>query len=381
MQKYNLFTPTSHVAVTAEAGMLTARFGDIEPFAVAPWVGEELPDSLPPLIRYLRGDFDTICGAGPEEGYMPHGEPANGTWRLITRKTAGNVAFMHLHMHTTKPEGAVTKTVVLADEPVVYTQTRYVMDARIPYGHHAIVRIPEGHSAADVSTSDFVFGMTYPERFDGDGGTPRLAVGQEVMLAGQTIELPLSDGAYVPVDQYYHRKGHDDLFMLSHDPNADFAWTAMTNRKEGYVFFTLKDPGTLASTLFWLSHYGRNQSPWGVDGQPRHGFVMGIEDVTAFFCMGVEASLGRNPRHRRLYERLQELGVKTSAAFSASVPRPINYIMGAVPVADGFTGVKAITADGASITIIDKGDTEPTRVPVCTSWLKDGNLDDIIGGN
>jgi hypothetical protein len=68
--------------------------------------------------------------------------------------------------------------------------------------------------------------------------------------------------------------------------------------------------------------------------------VLGIEDVTAYFHLGLAASLADNP--------WREKDVPTSVALSRSKPTRIPYIMGIAPLTGGFDSVRSIrrTATG-----------------------------------
>jgi hypothetical protein len=381
---YTIKTETVSVNITETGGMLTASFGGVEPFKCAPWTPEACSDALPPLLKYLRGDFDCWFGANatPVEGvqHLPHGDPCNLQWEETGREESDGGAMLQLEMTPSALPGKVLKKVLLYPEhPVVYTQTLNCVDAQLSAGHHANLRIPE---SADyhISTSPFVLGRTFPEPFLDAGAKPRLAVdAQFESLAA----LPLKDGSTVDISKYYKQKGCDDLMMISSGPDAAMAWAALTNREEKYVFFTLKDPRVLASTMFWFSHFGRDGEPWGLNGTPRHGFSLGMEDVTALFALGIAESCGEVEAYRPLLELYREKGIKTCLDFTQANPPPINYIMACVRVPAGFRGVADIRKTGSGIELVDFSGGA-LAVPVCTEWLQAGasaGMDFLKGGN
>jgi hypothetical protein len=359
------------VTVTENCGMLTADFDGILPFSVAPWTPDECGAGVPPLLHQLRGDFDCWFGGNgtPANGvtHRPHGDPCNLPWRVEEKQAAGNGSLLRLAMDAQAIPGNVIKKVALhPGHPVVYTQTLHRVDARLSVGHHATLRIPE---SADyhVSVSPFVYGSTALVPFLDAGAKPRLAVGAEF---SSLSAIPAKNGGAIDLNSYYKTRGCDDLLMVSNDSSRPMAWAALTNRSERYVFFTLRDPSTLASTMFWLSHFGRDQAPWGKSGVPRHGFVMGMENVTALFDLGIAESLGLVEKFKPACERLHKLGVKTYLDFTAANPPPINYIMGAVRVPGSFGGVADIVPADRGVTLVDISGQNRVEVPVRLAWLK-----------
>ena len=65
----------------------------------------------------------------------------------------------------------------------------------------------------------------------------------------------------------------------------------MTFPAERFVWFALKDPRILRKTVLWISNGGRHYPPWN----GRHINVMGLEEVTAYFHLGLADSARKNP--------------------------------------------------------------------------------------
>jgi hypothetical protein len=105
------------------------------------------------------------------------------------------------------------------------------------------------------------------------------------------------------LSRYPARRGFEDLVMLVSDPDASFSWTAVTFPGQRYVWFAVKDPRVLASTILWLSNGGRHYAPWN----SRHVNVMGLEEVTGHFHDGLAESAAENPISRRGYRTCFEL--------------------------------------------------------------------------
>ena len=317
----------------------------VMPFAVAPWAEEKLASDTPPLLRALRGDF--FCapfgGNGTEwrgEKHPPHGETANGVWRLKAFERSADRLTLHASLRTTVRPGQVDKLITLVEGHAVVYQ-RHLVAARgsMSLGHHALVRFPDAPGSGVVSTSRFLQGQVLPEWFE----RPETR-GYQSLQPGASFRsltrVPLLNGSWTDLTRFPARRGYDDLVMLSADPKLPFAWTAVTFPRERYVYFALRDPRSLRHTILWISNGGRHYPPWN----GRHVSVMGIEDTTSYFHFGLAESARPNPLNRR--------GIPTSVALSPQRPLAINYLIGVAPVPAGFDRVKRIRPSGDGVELI-----------------------------
>jgi hypothetical protein len=76
--------------------------------------------------------------------------------------------------------------------------------------------------------------------------------------------------------------------------------------------------------------FALHNPPWN----GRHRGVLGIEDVTAYFHLGLAASLADNPWRKK--------GIPTAIALGNRKCTRIPYIMGVAALPDGFDTVSAI---------------------------------------
>ena len=129
--------------------------------------------------------------------------------------------------------------------------------------------------------------------------------------------------------------------MVVSDAGQPLAWTAVTFARERFVWFALKDAKVLGGTVLWMSNRGRHYAPWN----SRHVNVMGLEEVTANFHLGLAASAGANP--------ISGKGWPTCLMLERERPLVVNYIMGVAAIPAGFDRVAAIEpgADGRTITL------------------------------
>ena len=179
-----------------------------------------------------------------------------------------------------------------------------------------------------------------------DGSYPHTASRPGVMANGTSTD-PMSTRrptparpAAVPNEQ----TRHDDMTA---DIAAGSAHTCATRTDEGWLWYALKDPRVLRSTLFWIENHGRHGSPW--NGRNN-------------FADGLAASAGQNLLTRR--------GVPTAIEFKADKPTEIRYIQGVTRVPDGFGKVVAAEYAPGNVTFVDEGGKRVT-VPVRHEFLSE----------
>jgi len=319
----------------------------IAPYSVAPWAEEKLEPKTPAILRALRGDFFCLPFGGNTtpfrgEKHPMHGETANAKWRLEAEEHGGGNHSLHLSLRTRVRAGRVDKEIRLTDgKDAVYSRhTITGMAGPMCLGHHAMLKFPEAEGSGAISTSGFVYGQVLPAVFEQPemGGYSALKMGAEF----QSLQaVPMADGGTTDLSRYPARRGFEDLVMVVSDAEVPLAWTAVAFPRERFVWFALKDPKVLRETVFWMSNRGRHYAPWS----SRHLNVMGIEDVTANFHLGLAASAGANP--------ISGKGWPTCLELDARHPLAVNYIMGVAAVPAGFDRVAAIEpdADNKSITL------------------------------
>jgi len=127
--------------------------------------------------------------------------------------------------------------------------------------------------------------------------------------------------------------------MVSSRRGRRLAWTAVCCPKAGYLWFALKDPGTLASTVLWFSNGGRHYAPWN----GRHRRVLGLEEITGYFHFGQAQSAAPNPLSRK--------GIPTVLHLKPDDPVAVNYVMGVASIPAEFRRVRTIQATDGGILI------------------------------
>ena len=363
-----LESPQVRLAVTKVGGqMAPVTFlrdsgKPVQPYHVSPWQNEGLKDLPAPVLTALRGDWFCLPFGGNgdafrHEKHPPHGEVAGAEWTYVDTKHDGGRHTLVLAFEPQARKGKIVKELSLVEgHNAVYS--RHIVtgfSGPAPCGHHATLAMPDEPGVFRVSTSPIEFGMTNPSRFSDPAKREYQAL---------AIAAPFTDLAHVPLlekgtgdadlTRLPARQGYADLVQVVNKQDAT-AWTCATRTDEGWLWYALKDPKVLRSTLFWIENRGRHGSPW--NGRNN---CLGLEDVTSFFADGLAASAGANLLTRR--------GVPTAIEFTADKPTEIRYIQGVTRVPEGFGKVVAAEYAPGSVTFVAEGG-ERVTVPVRHEFL------------
>ena len=345
---WRLANTNMEVFVTENGGHLGPATFDrkgkaIQPLSVAPWVMEPTDRKLPKILKVLRGDFFCLPFGGNEtpfrgEHHPVHGETANAQWKLESL-TKGH---LHVSLRTKKRPRQVDKHIYLRDgHNAIYS--RHVisgMKGAMNPGHHAMLAFPDTPGSGVISTSPFIYGQVFPGAFEtpATGGYQSLIPGAEFSSLEQ---VPLLSGGMTDLTRYPARRGYEDLVILVGDPGFGPGWTAVTFPDQRYVWFAMKDSRMLRHTVLWLSNGGRHYPPWN----GRHVNVMGLEEVTSYFHLGLAESARLNP--------LSAKGYPTCLTLNPNRETVINYIMAVAAIPRGFDKVAALetSPDQQSVTL------------------------------
>ncbi|MFN5392448.1 MAG: hypothetical protein ACK5EO_00995 [Planctomycetota bacterium] len=342
----------------------------IQPYHISPWQEEKGPEMPAAVLVPLRGDFFCMPFGGNSEAlgsekHPPHGEVASSHWIRKVTERAGSVSHTSMTLETTARVGKVTKDIYLVDnQNVVYTKhTIEGFEGKVPLGHHATLAMSEQENSVHLASSPIRFGMTYPGVFS----DPKQGEYQSLEPGKHWDSL-----AHVPVawkgqkdadlSRLPARQGHADLVQIYNQP-ADAhqtpAWMTATFTDKGYVWFSLKDPSVLNSTVFWIENRGRHGYPW-----LGRNHCLGLEDVTAYFADGLKASVEPNA--------INQQGIKTALELTKKTPTEIRYIQGVVRVPQAFQVVKTIDFSPGQITLVSP-DGLRVSAPVNHAFLSTGN--------
>lgn len=317
----------------------------VQPFSITPWGDEALP-GIPAMLRVARGDFFCVPFGGNAEAFRgerhpPHGETANLAWRLESIARAGDVTTLHASMATRARRGRVDKRLILREgHTAVYCEHVLTgFSGPMPIGTHPMLKFPDEPGSGRISSSGFRRGYVVPTAWERPEakGYSWLKLGAKFSSLGK---VPAADGGFVDLSRYPARRGYEELVELVSDETQRFSWTAVAFPKEGYAFVAIKDPRVLRQSVLWFSNGGRYYPPWN----GRHVNVLGVEDVTAFFHLGLSASARANA--------LSRAGSPTAVNLSPRKPLRVAHILALVPIPRGFDEVKSVTPwqGGAKVT-------------------------------
>ena len=343
----------------------------VQPYHISPWQDEH-PSPMPaPVLGPLRGDFFCLPFGGNNqevagEKHPPHGEIAGDQWTLVGKQQDRDISTIEVEIQTHVRKGSVRRLLSLVlGQNAVYSKTLIQgFSGRVPLGHHATLAMPEKEGSVRIATSPLRFGMTYPGLFS----DPKQREYQALQPGAKWTDLakvPVAwkgrsdaDLTRLPVNP-----GHADLVQVVNEKPSTKplpAWTTATFQEKGYVWYSLKDPTVLNSTVFWMEFHGRHGHPWN----GRNNCV-GLEDVTASFADGLAESIQENA--------LSKEGVATSVELNPNRPTPVNYIQGVVRIPEGFENIKTLEFAPGSVTFVS---TTGQRVsaPIRHEFLFSGNL-------
>jgi len=358
-------------AVTRLGGRLApVRFrlphGVVEPFSIAPWAEEKPDPEVPALLQSLRGDFFCAPFGGNEKAYHgekhpAHGETAQAPWHFESIKKSKTETELHLSLKTKVRPGRVDKTLRLRrGETAIYC--RHVlshMSGKMNLGHHAILKFPDAAGSGLISTSPLRFGQVLPGVLEAPANRGYTSLKPGAFFS-RLDQVPAADGTTADLSRYPARRGFEDLAMVIHEAAPDFAWTAVTFPAQRYVWFTLKDPRVLRSTVLWISNGGRHYPPWN----GRHVNVMGLEDLTTYFHLGLAESARPNP--------VSKQGFATCLTLKSAVPLTVNYIMAVAEIPRKWGRVKAIAPTPQGVTL-HPTEGNAVHVPLDTNFLYSKN--------
>ncbi len=310
----------------------------IEPMHIAPWTNEDLDNSIPPILKYLRGDF--FCAPFGASDVLPdesrdHGTSANDKWNEIE---VNNSSFKLKLSKKISGAELIKEISINENESVVYQKHTFKGGTgKIPVGHHAMLKIPD---SCFISFSDFDFGGTPPNVVEPDS-----KLGRSVLKYPQQFSdlasVQLSDNKAADVSVYPFDKNHEDLYMIISKKNIPFGWSAVSCPNKGWLWFSIKNRNILPNTIVWLSNGGRYYPPFS----SRHKNVIGIEETASFFHLGHKASTEKN--------FLNEQGFKTYIELSRDKVIEIPYLFGLAKIPADFGRVKSITEIKNGIEIKD----------------------------
>jgi hypothetical protein len=285
-------------------------------------------------VHVMRGDV--FCLPYGTNGDTPHGDTANARWS----KECASPTTLHLSLHTRGPTGRVDKRIAVRDgHTALYTEHIITgMTGPMCLGHHTRLELPDERHAGRISTSRCTWGQVRPTPIEcwTTGGHSALTPGGRFR---SLLAVPTSTGGLVDVSRYPARPGAEDRLMVASLAAVRFAWTAVTVAGQQYVWFALRDPHVLRSTVMSFSNAGRPDA----SGSSRDANVLGLADVTAYFDYGLAESARPNVLARRR--------IPTTVCLSPDRPFVVRQITAVAPLPRGFDVVQTMRRTPRGLTL------------------------------
>ena len=252
---------------------------ETSPLHKAPWVGtdEDFPDSMPPHLKTLGGDF--FCAPfGQETVDMSlHGWPANSEW-LIEDQSGRR---LRGRLKKSVNGAQLIKDIQLRPgHPFVYQRHVFVGGTgAVPVSNHANVSLPNGGIIRTSPKTTWRTPVTPPETepLRGRSGL------QYPAQSSDPTSFPSREGT-VDLTRYPWFARHEDFVVGFEAPGHVLGWTAVTRPVEGDVFLSLRNADALPMTMLWHSNGGRDYPPWS----GRHFGCLGVEEGAAASILGPE---------------------------------------------------------------------------------------------
>ena len=353
------------LAVTERGGMMapvtffTDTDAPVSPYYISPWAEESLAlEGIPGVLIPLRGDFFCLpFGADNTHGgetHPPHGEVSEENWTLLTENPVDRI---EMELVTKARRGRVVKSIELKKGENNLYVSHLIENFAGPtsYGYHPIF---SGGTRKYISTSPILFGLTderSPHAYK-DKEYVSLASGERFASLERVPTIwkaqPFTDCSIFPA-----REGFVDHLQVFNKQDSAFAWSAVSCPEEGWVWFALKDPKILPSSLLWMENFGRHHSPW----KGRNSCI-GIEDVCSYLAHGLRASVEENLAGKAGARTFRNL--KEDEAFRV----PLIQGVGRIP--RNFTKVEDIIPKGQGIEISFR-EGRNIEVKVDLNFLKD----------
>ena len=356
------------VIVTRRGGMMApvTFFRDagspIQPYYISPWQQERRPPQGD-VLDSLRGDFFCLPFGWPSEEngvqYAPHGDATGSDWSEATEEVDGGFTTLTTEVRTANPPGTIRKRITLSEghNAIYVSHELEGYDVQTPLGHHATLDCAGEKSQWRVSSGPSVCGFT-------DLGLPYYQHSQMYFSLRpfarfdslNSVPTVWRDSPVADCSRFPARPGFVDHLQLIAAGDHFPGWTAAVRPDDGFLWFTLKDPEVLPSTLVWMDNGGRWDEPFSGRNQ-----AFGLEEVCSFLARGFVESRKDN--------YLNRLGVPTTVRLRPDTPTRVRVIQGVARIPEGFDEVSTIKARNDAVTFVSASGKEATA-PVDLSFLE-----------
>ncbi len=376
-ESWHIRTQAVDAHVTEHGGMMapvvfTLDGGrTVRPYYVNPWAEEHLDDLAPPVLRYLRGDFYCLPFGGDNlvgtEDHEVHGESSFAPWLLESTVETRDETVLSLKLAYTKAQGTVRKILSVGNSaPYIRTEHQISgFSGSYPHGHHATLSGGKDEGIWKIYVKPFDFGMTDASSIAPSSGKEYYSLKSGVTFDNiESVPTRWADTPVTDTSLFPARDGFVDILALYRKVStADawknrISWTVAVNRKENYVWYSLKDASVLPATVIWMENRGRHAAPWS-----GRNSCIGLEETCSYGATGRKPSIAKNP--------VSDRGIPTAHEFDPSKPTVIRTVQGVLPVdlKDSAIVSLDITDDGKGVFRTASGTAIPLPAMIDLGWL------------
>lgn len=292
---------------------------DFAPLQVAPWADEPGSETLPGILRRLRGEWPCVpfgrtdrpaglppgwAERAPGDGWG-HGYASNHDWQWLE---TGDPLALALTIEPPAPLRRLTRTVRAtpgAPELRLALTIEAAAPCTLPVALHPTLRLDAGAVRLELPPHGAALGYPVPA----EPGVSRLVPGAAF---AQVEHAPCTDGSVLDLTRYPLPHDTEELLQLREVGGPvslhylDAGWTLQLDW----------DHAMLPDLMLWVSHRGRSYPPWN----GRH-LALGVEPVNGVFDLGrVAAPPAEHP-----------LADRRGLQLAPSAPLTLHYRMSARP--------------------------------------------------
>ncbi|CDX56652.1 conserved hypothetical protein [Mesorhizobium plurifarium] len=308
-------------AMLAPVTFVLADGRQVSPMHIAPWANEPESETLPGILRKLRGEWPCVPFGysvsadgwpatwarvmgppGPDEEVHGHSSNHDWTWRDSPR---GSLSLALAYPETSPVERVERMITPDPSAPAVDIEFRiFVRRAcRLPIGLHPVFRLPFETGAATLELGGFDEGRTYPH--DVEPGAELFARNKSFF---ELTAVPARAGNTIDASRLPLAAATEELLQIE---DVD-GMAALVNHEDGYRVQLSWEKEHFPSLLLWYSNRGRKAAPWN----GRH-VAIGIEPICSPFGLGPATALADNP--------IAQSGIATALDFSPEKPFVTRY--------------------------------------------------------
>jgi hypothetical protein len=308
-------------AMLAPVTLILADGRQVSPLHVAPWAGEPGTETLPGILRRLRGEWPCVPFgySVPPDGFagewtkyiLPgapdeevHGHASNHDWHW-EEAPEGSLR-LSIDYPASSPVKRVGRTVTPdPNGPAVDLEFRIEVraDCRLPIGLHPVLRLPPKPGGAHLEPVRFDHGLTYPSTVE-----PTAPLFAQNARFADLHAVPTRSGGTVDASRLPLAIDTEELLQL----NGIDGSAALATEIDGYREKLRWQKEHFPSLLLWISNRGRKMGPW----TGRH-VAIGVEPICSPFGLGPATALADNPIARS--------GTPTAVAFRRDEPFVTRY--------------------------------------------------------